>query len=302
MFVRQLTYLVTLAREKHFARAAEKCNVTQSTLSAGLKALERELDMRLVIREPRFMGLTPEGERVVEWAAQIIVDYESLKQDVEGLRDGLKGTLRLGVIPAAIPALARLTAAFSAKHPHVSVDVNSMTSVEIQSGLDKFELDAGLTYLDNEPLVNVRKCRLYEEKYVFVTSAHGPFAKLPSITWQDASNENLCLLNESMQNRRVLNNIARSAGLKLAPTVTTNSFLAVCSYVCSGVWSSIVPHTFSYLFSECKDLVSIDLIDPIHSQNIGLVTSDRDPMPPLAHALLQCAKRLDFEDALLVAS
>ncbi|MBN9352812.1 MAG: LysR family transcriptional regulator [Hyphomicrobium denitrificans] len=302
MFVRQLTYLVTLAREKHFARAAEKCNVTQSTLSAGLKALERELDMRLVIREPRFMGLTPEGERVVEWAAQIIVDYESLKQDVEGLRDGLKGTLRLGVIPAAIPALARLTAAFSAKHPHVSVDVNSMTSVEIQSGLDKFELDAGLTYLDNEPLVNVRKCRLYEEKYVFVTSAHGPFAKLPSITWQDASNENLCLLNESMQNGRVLNNIARSAGLKLAPTVTTNSFLAVCSYVCSGVWSSIVPHTFSYLFSECKDLVSIDLIDPIHSQNIGLVTSDRDPMPPLAHALLQCAKRLDFEDALLVAS
>jgi DNA-binding transcriptional LysR family regulator len=302
MFVRQLTYLVTLAREKHFARAAEKCNVTQSTLSAGLKALERELDMRLVIREPRFMGLTPEGERVVEWAAQIIVDYESLKQDVEGLRDGLKGTLRLGVIPAAIPALARLTAAFSAKHPHVSVDVNSMTSVEIQSGLDKFELDAGLTYLDNEPLVNVRKCRLYEEKYVFVTSAHGPFAKLPSITWQDASNENLCLLNESMQNRRVLNNIARSAGLKLAPTVTTNSFLAVCSYVCSGVWSSIVPHTFSYLFSECKDLVSIDLVDPIHSQNIGLVTSDRDPMPPLAHALLQCAKRLDFEDALLVAS
>lgn len=302
MFVRQLTYLVTLAREKHFARAAEKCNVTQSTLSAGLKALERELDMRLVIREPRFMGLTPEGERVVEWAAQIIVDYESLKQDVEGLRDGLKGTLRLGVIPAAIPALARLTAAFSAKHPHVSVDVNSMTSVEIQSGLDKFELDAGLTYLDNEPLVNVRKCRLYEEKYVFVTSAHGPFAKLPSITWQDASNENLCLLNESMQNRRVLNNIARSAGLKLAPTVTTNSFLAVCSYVCSGVWSSIVPHTFSYLFSECKDLVSIDLIDPIQSQNIGLVTSDRDPMPPLAHALLQCAKRLDFEDALLAAS
>jgi DNA-binding transcriptional LysR family regulator len=302
MFVRQLTYLVTLAREKHFARAAEKCNVTQSTLSAGLKALERELDMRLVIREPRFMGLTPEGERVVEWAAQIIVDYESLKQDVEGLRDGLKGTLRLGVIPAAIPALARLTAAFSAKHPHVSVDVNSMTSVEIQSGLDKFELDAGLTYLDNEPLVNVRKCRLYEEKYVFVTSAHGPFAKLPSITWQDASNENLCLLNESMQNRRVLNNIARSAGLKLAPTVTTNSFLAVCSYVCSGVWSSIVPHTFSYLFSECKDLVSIDLVDPIHSQNIGLVTSDRDPMPPLAHALLQCAKRLDFEDALLAAS
>jgi DNA-binding transcriptional LysR family regulator len=72
MFVRQMTYLVALAREKHFARAADKCNVTQSTLSAGLKALERELDMRLVIREPRFMGLTPEGERVVEWPPSVV--------------------------------------------------------------------------------------------------------------------------------------------------------------------------------------------------------------------------------------
>jgi DNA-binding transcriptional LysR family regulator len=302
MFVRQLSYLVTLAREKHFARAAEKCNVTQSTLSAGLKALERELDMRLVIREPRFMGLTPEGERAVEWAAQIIIDYDSLKQEVEGLREGLKGTLRLGVIPAAMPALARLTAAFCAKHPHVSVDVNSMTSIDIQNGLDKFELDAGLTYLDNEPLVNVRKRQLYKEKYMFVTSAHGPFAKLQNITWHDAASENLCLLHEGMQNRRVLNNIARSAGLKLAPTVTTNSFLAVCSYVCSGVWSSIIPHTFSYLFSECKDLILIDLIEPVHAQSIGLVASDRDPMPPLAHALMQCATRLDFEGQLVPAN
>lgn len=298
MFVRQLSYLVTLAREKHFARAAEKCNVTQSTLSAGLKALERELDMRLVIREPRFMGLTPEGERVVEWAAQIIIDYESLKQEVEGLRDGLKGTLRLGVIPAAMPALARLTAAFCAKHPHVCVDVNSTTSVEIQNGLDKFELDAALTYLDNEPLVNVRKRQLYKEKYMFVTSAHGPFAKSHAITWHDAASENLCLLHEGMQNRRVLNNIARSVGLKLAPTVTTNSFLAVCSYVCSGVWSSIIPHTFSYLFSGCKDLILIDLIEPVHSQSIGLVASDRDPMPPLAQALLQCAARVNFDEHL----
>ena len=85
MFIRQMTYLVALGREKHFGRAAAACNVTQSTLSAGLKALERELDMRLVIREPRFMGFTAEGERVVEWAAQIIADYDSLRQDVDCL-------------------------------------------------------------------------------------------------------------------------------------------------------------------------------------------------------------------------
>src|SRR5688572_5485512 len=294
MFMRQMTYLVALGREKHFGRAAEVCNVTQSTLSAGLKALERELDMRLVIREPRFMGFTPEGERVVEWAAQILADYESLRQDVEVFRGGLKGTLRLGVIPAAMPQVARLTAPFCAKHAGVNIDVQSVTSAEIQRGLDKFELDAGLTYLENEPLSHVRKTPLYRERYVFITSKSGPWGGSSSITWREAAAENLCLLNESMQNRRVLGNLAQSVGLELKPTVTTNSFLGVCSHACSGEWSSIIPHTFAYIFSGSEELAMIDLVDPVHSQTIGVVASDRDPLPPLARALMSCAARLNF--------
>lgn len=295
MFIRQMTYLVALARERHFGRAADACNVTQPTLSSGLKALERELDMRLVIREPRFMGLTPEGERVVEWAGQILADYESLKQDVEVFRGGLRGTLHLGVIPAAMPAVAKLTGPFSAKYPQVAIDVQSMTSIEIQRGLDRFEIDAGLTYLENEPLSHVRKMALYSERYLFVTSRAGPFANAAAIAWQDAVNENLCLLNESMQNRRVLNNLAHSVGLELAPSVTTNSFLAVCSHVSSGAWASIIPHTFAYIFAGCEDLVLIDLVEPVHSQVIGVVASDRDPLSPVARALLACAGRLDLD-------
>ncbi|HWK38318.1 MAG TPA: LysR family transcriptional regulator [Hyphomicrobium sp.] len=297
MFIRQMTYLVALGREKHFGRAAEACNVTQSTLSAGLKALERELDMRLVVREPRFAGFTPEGERVVEWAAQIIADYQSLRQDVEVFRGGLKGTLRLGVVPAAMPQIARLTAPFCALHANVTVDVQSISSVEIQRGLDKFELDAGITYLENEPLTNVRKTPLYRERYVFITSRTARWGSSASITWRDAAAEKLCLLNETMQNRRVLNNIAQSIGVEMRPTVTTNSFLSVCSHVCSGEWSSIIPHTFAYIFSGSEDLAVVDLVDPAHSQTIGLVASHRDPLPPLARALISCAARLNLEDA-----
>jgi DNA-binding transcriptional LysR family regulator len=296
MFIRQMTYLVALGREKHFGRAAEVCNVTQSTLSAGLKALERELDMRLVIREPRFMGFTPEGERVVEWAAQILADYDSLRQDVEVFRGGLKGTLRLGVIPAAMPQVARLSAPFCATHEHVTIDVQSMSSIEIQRGLDKFEIDAGLTYLENEPLQHVRKTPLYRERYLFVTNRSGPWGSSGSITWREAAHENLCLLNETMQNRRVLNNLAQSLGLELVPTVTTNSYLAVCSHVCSGEWSSIIPHTFAFIFGGCEDLALLDLVEPVHSQTIGLVASDRDPLSPLARALMNCAARLNIDN------
>lgn len=295
MFIRQMTYLVALGREKHFARAADACSVTQSTLSAGLKALERELDMRLVIREPRFMGFTPEGERVVEWAAQIIADYESLRQDIEVFRGGLKGTLRLGVIPAAMPQIARLTAPFCAEHRHVTVDIQSITSAEIQRGLDKFELDAGVTYLENEALTHVRKVPLYRERYIFITPRSGPWGGASCISWRDATNERLCLLNETMQNRRVLNNLALSIGLELHPTVTTNSYLSVCSHVCCGEWSSIIPHTFAYIFAGSDELAMIDLIDPVHTQMIGLVASDRDPLPPLARAFMLSATQLTLD-------
>lgn len=301
MFVRQMSYLLALAREKHFTRAAESCCVTQSTLSSGLKALERELDMPLVLRGPRFIGLTPEGERVAAWAAHIVSDYENLKQDVAGLRSGLTGTLRLGVVPAAMPAVAKLTAPFCAQYPGLSVNVLSLTSAEIQVGIDKFELDAGITYLENEPLTKVRKIPLYDERYLLVTHVDSSLAQRSSVSWRDAAAENLCLLNESMQNRRILNNFAQSLGIKLTPSVTSNSYLAVCSHVCTGEWASIIPHSFSYIFRGCRELALVELVGPEHSQSIGIVVSERDPLSPIAHALLRCAGRMVTTDPLVPA-
>ena len=74
MVIRQLAYLVALARERHFGRAAAACNVTQPTLSAGIRHLENELGVPLVERSQRFQGLTAEGERVLTWAQRIIAD------------------------------------------------------------------------------------------------------------------------------------------------------------------------------------------------------------------------------------
>ncbi|WP_247893637.1 LysR family transcriptional regulator [Azospirillum endophyticum] len=96
MLVRHLSYLVTLAREKHFARAADACNVAQPTLSAAIRKLEEDLQVPLVVRGHRFLGLTPEGETVLAWGRQILTDYESLRADLSGLRQGLTGTLGLG--------------------------------------------------------------------------------------------------------------------------------------------------------------------------------------------------------------
>jgi DNA-binding transcriptional LysR family regulator len=170
-----------------------------------------------------------------------------------------------------------------------------MTSIAIQKGLDEFELDAGFTYLDNEPLDNVRTKQLYRERYLFVTNINNSHAQRSSITWREAVRERLCLLTEDMQNRRVLNMIVDSMAVAMRPTVVSNSFLGVCSHVSLGSWSSIVPHTFAYIFSGCSDLKLIELVEPAHSQMVGLVTSNRDPLTPLAKAFMASATRFDPE-------
>ncbi|MEN2991158.1 LysR family transcriptional regulator [Tistrella sp. BH-R2-4] len=277
MLVRHLSYFVTLAREKHFARAAEVCHVTQPTLSAAIRRLEEDLDVRLVVRSHRFVGLTPEGETLLAWGRQILSDYDSLRDDLTGLRQGLSGTLRLGVIPAAMPSVAFLSARFASAHPAAGIAIQSLTSRAIQRGLDAFELDGGLTYLENEPLEHVRRVPLYRERYVFLTHRGHPMARRRQITWAQALVERLCLLSEDMQNRRILNNIAASIGVPITAPVVSNSFLGVCAHIRHGAWSSIVPHTFFHVFGGNPDLVAVDLVEPVHTQAIGLVLSDRDP-------------------------
>jgi DNA-binding transcriptional LysR family regulator len=286
MLVRHLSYFVTLARERHFARAAEACNVAQPTLSAAIRKLEEDLDARLVIRGHRFTGLTPEGERVLAWGRQILTDYSSMREDLSRLRQGIVGTLRIGVIPAAMPSVSFLTAQFCKEHPAADVEIHSLSSRAIQQSLDAFEIDGGVTYLENEPLEHVRRVPLYRERYVFVTKRSHPLGGREAITWAEAASERLCLLSEDMQNRRIINNVAASIGVAITPSVVSNSFLGICSHLRHGEWSSIVPHTFSYVFGDAPDLVAINLTEPVHSQAIGLVLSNRDPQSPMSNALL----------------
>jgi DNA-binding transcriptional LysR family regulator len=293
MLIRHLRYFAALAREKHFARAAAACNVTQPTLSGGIAALEQELGVRLVARGHRFLDLTPEGRVALSWAHQLLANEDNLRRELESLRGGLSGVLRLGVIPAAMPLVGLLTEPFCAAHPAVTVELRSISSKAIQADLDTFDIDAGLTYLDNEPLSHVRRLPLYEERYLFATPARSPLARLAQIGWREAARQRLCLLSDDMQNRRILDAVFQSAGAPVRPSIVSNSFLGVLSQLRSGAWSSIVPHTFAHLFGEQDEIALIPLVDPVHTQSIGLVTTSRDPSPPMARAIEATARSLD---------
>ena len=290
MLLRNLRYLAALAQEQHFARAAESCGVTQPTLSSGIKQLEEELGLLVVRRGQRFQGFTPEGDRVLGWARRILSDCESLEQEASQLRAGLVGRLRLGAIPTTLPIVSAITTPFALKHPKVVITVLSLTSIEIQRGLDDFSLDAGLTYLDNEPLASVRPIPLYREQYFFFSPANGPFRGRQSVSWREAAGTPLCLLTPDMQNRRILNTHFREAGAEVGVHIETNSVVALCSYLRSGNWFSVLPQTFLHLFGEPLGSRAIPLADPEVSHSVGLVVPEREPLTPSARELARlCA-------------
>ena len=212
MDIRQLQYLVALAREKHFTRAAHACNVTQPTLSGRIRQLELELGVPIVERGQRYQGLTQEGERVLKWAQLILNNWASMHQELAHLATsdfGLTGRLALGGIPSALPMIPYLTRDVRRLHPHINFTIMSLSSEEILRGLGDYSIDAGITYLDNEPIDDLLATPLYTERYcLFVPEGH-KMAERDTITWRETAELPLGLLTPNMQNRRIIDRAFR---------------------------------------------------------------------------------------------
>jgi DNA-binding transcriptional LysR family regulator len=299
MLIRHFEYLVALAQERHFARAAAVCHVTQPALSAGIKHLEECFGVVIVERGHRFHGFTAEGDRILAWARHLLAEREALSQELSAMRRGLTGHLRVGGIPVALPVLPLLTTPFAARHPRVRLTVMSLTSREIQRGLDECSLDIGLTYLDNEPLLHVRSVPIYRERYVVLTPPDGPFAGRDSLTWAEAAELKLCLLTQTMQNRRIIDSYFRAIGVTLDPVLETNSLVTLVSHLRRGEWSTILPHTIRSLVGDGHGLQVLPLIEPAATHELGLIVPDRDPVAPAASALIAEALEIDVEAELL---
>jgi len=285
LLLRQLSYLVALAKERHFARAAATCNITQPALSAAIRQLEEELGVMLVERDKRFNGFTPEGQEVLLWARRMLSDEESLRQGIQNARRSLTGNLRLGVIPSALPLVPAVTDPLYDRHPQVKVTVWSASSIEIQKGLDQFELDAGMTYLENEPLHGVLSRELYVERYVLLTPELGPLGGRTKATWREAADLPLCLLTPNMQNRRILDSVFKSLDCNPRPQLETNSVVNLCAHVRSGRLSSIVPKTLIQVLGMPSGAMALDLIEPDVSRKVGLIVPNREPLAPMTLAL-----------------
>ena len=288
----KLEFIIALAREKHFGKAAEACGVTQPTLSAGVKQLEQQMGVLLVNRGSRFRGFTPEGERVLEWARRIVGDTRNMREEINSLRHGLSGRLRIAAIPTALAMVAAITTPYREKHPNVQFTIYSRNSIEILNLLENLEVDAGITYIENEPVGRVKPVPLYHEHYRLLTAADAPLGNRETVTWAEVAQVPLCLLTPDMQNRRILDRLLKSAGGEMTSDAGVGSMILLFSHGRTGRWASVMPAKIAETLGLTETIRAIPITEPDAVQIIGLVVPPREPMTPITAALVSEARRI----------
>jgi DNA-binding transcriptional LysR family regulator len=292
----KLEMFIALARERHFGRAAEACGVTQPSLSVAIKQLEEQLGVMLVWRGSRFGGLTPEGQRVLEWARKIVGDSRTMREEMRAARQGLSGRIRLAAIPTALTMASALTTGFARRHPNVRFTIFSRSSIEILAMVENLEIDAGVTYLDNEPLGHVTSVPLYRERYTLVCAPGHILFERHEVDWAEVGISALCLLTPDMQNRRIIDQQLAAAGAGAGPVVESNSTTVLIAHVLSGNWATILPTKLAEFHARGKKLRIIPIREPEVSHVVGLIAPHREPHTPVLAALLQEAGEISETD------
>jgi DNA-binding transcriptional LysR family regulator len=288
----KLNYVIALAREQHFGRAALACGVTQPTMSAGLKQLEDVLGVVIVRRSSRFQGFTPEGEHVLSWARRIVGDAQAMRQDLDALKRGLAGHIRLAVIPTALAMVPELTTPFRDHHPSVRFSIESSSSMAILERLSNLDIDGGITYLADEPLGDVKTVPLYRESYALLTSADGTLGQRDRVGWSDLGDLPLCLMTPDMQNRRIIDQMLRDGGASPDTALQSNSLITLIAHVATGRWSSIVPSGLAPTIGLPPGIRAIPIGGSEVTHLVGLVVPQRYEISPLTNALVREAERL----------
>jgi DNA-binding transcriptional LysR family regulator len=299
VLIRQLEYFVALARERHFARAAEACHVSQPALSESIRKLEHELKVPLVRRGQKFEGLTPEGERLVHWARRVLADCDALKQEVTALQTGLVGELRLGVVPAAATTVALLTDPFCAAHPLVRVQLEtSLRSSGIVEQIRRFELDAGIIYPERQDTADLTVTPLYREHQVLIAGGDLLTGRVDAISWADALQLPLCLLSAGMRGRKLIDDALATQNLTVTPQLEADSVGTLLAHVGTGRWASIVPHTWVRSVGRPAGISVVALHEPAVTALMALVTHSAEPGSPVTRALVQTARESGIAEAL----
>lgn len=295
MTLTELRYLVTLARTRHFGKAAEACNVSQPTLSAAIKKLEETLGISLFERRPREVRVTAQGEPLVTQAQRILEQVEQLEQLANHQRDQLSAPLRVGAIFTVAPYLFPvLIPRVHQKAPAMPLYIEENYTHVLRGKLDKGELDAIIVALPFSGGGLVR-AHMYEESFSVLLPANHAWAKQKVIQPAQLLDENLLLLGEG--------HCFRDQVLELCPAITSErqkkliqieggSLETLRHMVASGMGITVLPDSAVNRHSYAPDTFAVrPFVKPMPARTIALVWRDSFPRPRAIEVIRQSVPR-----------
>jgi DNA-binding transcriptional LysR family regulator len=295
MFLRQFRYLVAVAEERHFGRAAQRCNVTQPSLSSGITQLELELGVPIFLRGrgQRFQGLTAEGERVAIWSRAVLAHCDAMRKEIEVMKNNLTGHLRMGVMPSMSPVLPFMLQGLREKYPGLRVDVQFIGNEAMKLGLNNFALDVAMTYLDKADLGRKNTLPIYTEQLSLLVPDTAEFQNRKTITWKDAAKYPLAMLRPSMHERRFVDQVFASVGCKPEAQIESESILHLMFQVQFTELCTIIPSHFTHAPGLHRGTRAIPLVSPTVSQEVGLFWTEGEIVLPMAGAFISAVRTMN---------
>lgn len=287
MLSRKLEYLLALAKEGHFARAADACHVSQPTLSAAIQQLETEMGVPIVKRGQRFQGLTSQGQLIVESAKRMAHERDRLSQQLRAQREDSSSTLRIGVLGSTVPLLRIFTLPFRERFPRVNLTVTIQSPFDLQQALEASALDVAITYLDQRLRRRSRTQVLYTEQYDLLIRKGTALSGRSSVSWEDLKRLPLCLLSPDSpifgkSESKILDEIVSAT-----PHIVTNAIWLVMDHVRSGLWASVLPKPVRIMVANDKELEAIPLPTIGSPNSIAIAMLKRKPTSPVAEAFFE---------------
>ena len=290
MTLTELRYIVAVARERHFGRAAEACFVSQPTLSVAVKKLEEELGVALFERGPGEVSVTPPGQRIVEQAQRVLEEASRIKEIAVAGRDPLAGALRLGAIYTIGPyLLPKLIPILRKNAPSMQLLIQENFTHRLGEALKNGEVDAILIALPfDEPGVVTQA--LYDEPFMVAVPKGHPWEGRKRVTSEELTNESLLLLGEGHCFRDQVLELCHTVRSRersgVARTVEGGSLETIRQMVAGGVGVTVLPATSVNAGGVQSDLIRIlPFARPAPERRVGLAWRRSFPRPEAIEVL-----------------
>ena len=285
MTLNELRYIVAVAQERSFGRAAAKCFVSQPALSVAIHKLEDELGAPLFERGKSEITVTPVGERIVEQAQRVLEEASRIKELAQAGRNQLAGPLKLGVIytvapyliPDLVPVLRKLA-------PQMPLELEENMTEALEAELKSGRLDAAIVALPFAP-PGVTTVFLYEEPFQVVVPSEHKWAKRKSVRPDELAGEHAILLNVGHCFRDQVLDACPELNRQDVPTARTNSLETVRNMVASGLGVSVLPRDALTPKYHSRLVVPVPFAKPVPSRRIVLAYRKSFPRPEAIEAV-----------------